>query len=196
MSLNRLEQQLIFIVEIDKLKNVLRQSYLVDGSRRENSAEHSWHVALVAVVLAEHANESVDLLKVVKMLLIHDVVEVDAGDTFVYDEAAMAAKAGKERAAAERIFGLLPAEPGAELRALWDEYEDAASPEAKYAAAVDRFMPMLHNYHTGGKSWQAHGITAERVLKKNAPIADGAADVWEYAKRMIDDAVKKGFLSK
>jgi putative hydrolase of HD superfamily len=196
MAATRLDQQIHFIVELDKLKSVLRQSHLVDGSRRENTAEHSWHVTLMAVLLAEYANAPVDLLRVVKMLLVHDVVEIDAGDTFVYDEVAALTKAARERAAADRIFGLAPPEQAAELRALWDEYELAQTPDAKYAAALDRFMPMLHNYHSGGKTWLAHNITEDRVLQRNAGIGDGAAEIWRYAQALVRDAVDKGFLPR
>ena len=191
---DRLEQELRFVVEIDRLKGVLRQSYLADGSRRENSAEHSWHVAMMAMVLAEHANEAVDRFRVIRMLMLHDLVEIDAGDTFAYDDAALAGKAAKERAAADRIFGLLPPDLGSELRALWDEFEIAETAEARFANALDRLMPMLHNVLTEGRAWRAHGVTADKVLSRNAVIGEGSEALWAYARRMIREAVGRGFL--
>jgi putative hydrolases of HD superfamily len=196
MSSIRLEQQIRFIVEIDKLKAVLRRSYLMDESRRENTAEHSWHVTLLAILFAEYANEPVDILRVVKMLLIHDVVEIDAGDTFAYDEVGALLKAEREGKAADRIFKLLPHDQACELRALWDEYEDGATPEARYAIALDRFIPMLHNYHSQGRAWNENGVTEDRVLKRNACINDGAADIWSYAQSLVRDAVAKGYLKQ
>ena len=174
MSQSRLEQQLNFISEIDKLKTVLRQTTLLDDSRRENSAEHSWHVALMAFVLAEHADvDGLDIFRIVRMLLIHDIVEVDAGDTFCYDLDGMAEKAKKERQAAERIFGLLPADQADELRGLWQEFEARETPEARFANALDRLQPVMHNLQTGGNAWRRHGITREQVLERNAVIGEG-----------------------
>lgn len=194
MMTDRLARQIEFIVDIDRLKGIVRQSYLMDGSRQENSAEHSWHVAMLALVLAEHANQPVDTARVVKMLLVHDLVEIDAGDTFAYDEEAALSKAAREEAAAQRIFGLLPADQAAELRRLWDEFEAGESPEARFAAALDRFIPLLHNYRTAGRAWRANGVTEDKVLKRNAAIADGARALWDYAKGLIGDAVERGYL--
>ncbi len=194
MTSARLHDQIGFILEIDKLKGILRRSYLVDGSRRENSAEHSWHVAVMAVVLAEHANEPVDVGRVVKMLRVHDIVEVDAGDTFVYDTAAAGAKIERERRAAERLFGLLPGAQGEELRSLWEEFEAAGTPEARFAAALDRLMPVLHNVHTRGRSWREHGVTADRVIGRNVRISEGSRELWEYARGLIEKAVESGHL--
>ena len=194
MSTQRLQQQLEFILELDRLKEVLRQSYLLHSGRRENSAEHSWHLALMAVILAEHANVTVDVGKVVKMALIHDVVEIDAGDTYMYDEQGHDDKAEREQRAADRLFGLLPPEQGAELRALWEEYEAGESAEARFGNALDRLMPLLHNYHTQGRSWQEHGITSDRVFARNAHIEEGSTALWEIARHLIEDAVKKGYL--
>ncbi len=191
---DRLEQQIRFILEIDKLKTVLRRSYLLNGSRYENSAEHSWHLAVMALVLAEHANEPVDLCRVLKMLLVHDIVEIDAGDTYCYDEVANQDKAERERRAAERLFGLLPPDQRDELRALWEEFEARQTPEAKFAAALDRLMPLMHNFFTGGRSWQEHGVTLEQVLERNSPTAEGSATLWAFAKRLIDQAVEQGLL--
>ena len=193
----RLAQQIRFIAEVDKLKNVFRQT-LVTGSRRhENDAEHSWHLCLMVIVLAEHANTpQVDILRVLKMLLIHDIVEIDAGDTFAYDTARMAGQHAREALAADRLFGLLPTDQCAEFRALWDEFEARLTPEAKFAAAMDRFQPMLLNCLTEGSAWRMHGITSDRVLARNGHIVDGATEVWAYAARMIQQAVAAGHLAK
>lgn len=193
--MDRLRRQIDFIVELDKLKGVLRQSWLVDGSRRENSAEHSWHIALLALVLAEHANAELDLPKTLKLLLLHDVVEIDAGDALVYDAAANLGKAEREQQAAERLYGLLPEDQAGELRALWEEFEARQTPEARFAAAVDRLMPLLHNFLTEGRAWRQHGITADQVLERNAFIAEGSASLWDYARGLIETAVARGYLA-
>lgn len=192
---DRLTQQIQFIAEIDRLKHILRQTWLLDASRRENDAEHSWHIAVMALLLVEHAEAPVDLSRVVKMLLIHDVVEIDAGDTFIYDTAGHADKDEREQRAAERIFGLLPPDQAAELRALWDEFEARDSAEARYAAAIDRLQPLMHNYLTQGKAWRAHGVTADQVLAMNRPrIGAASAALWQAAERMIAESVAKGWL--
>ncbi len=197
MELDRLDRQIRFVVEIDKLKTVLRRTWLTDRSRRENSAEHSWHLALMAVLLAEHAaGPDLDVLRVVKMALFHDLVEIDAGDTFVYDEQAALDKPEREGRAAERIFGLLPADQGAELRALWEEYEARRTPEAQFAAALDRLQPILNNYHTRGAAWQQHGVTAAQVIARNRHMAEGSPALWEYARGLIEDAVRQGMLER
>ena len=195
MENTRLARQIRFIIEVDKLKDIFRQT-LVTGSRRhENDAEHSWHLCLMVLVLAEHANTPhVDVLRVLKMLLIHDIVEIDAGDTFAYDTARMADQHEREARAADRLFGLLPPDQCAEFRALWDEFEARATPEAKFAAAMDRFQPMLLNCLTEGAAWRMHGITSDRVIARNRHIEDGAAEVWTYAAAMIAEAVKAGHL--
>jgi putative hydrolase of HD superfamily len=191
-----LDSQLRFVLEADRLKSVLRQSTLLDGSRRENSAEHSWHLALMAVVLDQYAPPGTDLGKVTTMVLLHDLVEIDAGDLYVYaDEAAQQRQAEAERAAAGRLFGLLPAEQGAALRALWDEFELRVTPEARFARALDRLQPILANYHAGGKTWQANGITADQVLARVRLIEDGSAALGGYARDLIADAVHRGYLA-
>ena len=191
----RLAQQIRFIVEVDKLKEVFRQTLLTQSRRQENDAEHSWHLCLMVIVLAEHANTpSIDILRVLKMLLIHDIVEIDAGDTFAYDTVRMADQHEREAVAADRLFGLLPPDQTAEFRALWDEFEARATPEAKFAAAVDRFQPMLQNCLTEGAAWRQHGVTSDRVIARNRHIADGAAAVWDYAAQMIAAAVKASHL--
>jgi len=193
----RLSQQIRFIVEIDRLKDVFRQTFVTGSRRHENDAEHSWHLCLMVLVLAEHANTpNVDVLRVLKMLLIHDIVEIDAGDTFAYDTARMADQHEREARAADRLFGLLPADQCIEFRALWDEFEARATPEAKFAAAMDRFQPMLLNCLTEGAAWRMHGVTSDRVLARNAHIVDGATEVWACAARMIEQAVAAGHLSR
>jgi len=191
---NRLAQQIQFVIEIDKLKGVLRQTLLTDRSRRENSAEHSWHIALMAVLLAEYAPQPVDVLRVIKMLLVHDLVEIDAGDTFCYDVQHNESKADREAQAADRLFGLLPADQADELRSLWDEFEAQQTMDAQFAATLDRLQPMLHNYETAGGTWQQYGITRDRVLHRAAPIATGAPTLWEFVQQLIEDAVNKGYL--
>jgi len=191
----RLAQQIRFIVEVDKLKEVFRQTLLTQSRRQENDAEHSWHLCLMVLVLAEHANfPQLDVLRVLKMLLVHDLVEIDAGDTFAYDTARMADQPEREARAADRIFGLLPSDQTTEFRALWDEFEARTTPESKFAAAMDRFQPMLQNAFTEGAAWHQHGVTSDRVIARNRHIADGATAVWDYAAQMIADAVKAGHL--
>jgi putative hydrolase of HD superfamily len=191
----RLARQVEFLVEVDKLKEVFRQTVLINSRRAENSAEHSWHFALMVVTLAEHSDhQPLDVLRILKMVLIHDLVEIDAGDTFAYDTKNMADQHEREAVAATRIFGLLPPDQAADFRALWDEFEAQATPEARFAAACDRFHPMLLNCRTEGHAWRKHGITQDRVLARNAHVAKGSSAIWEYAVRMIDEAVAKGHL--
>jgi putative hydrolase of HD superfamily len=192
---SRLEQQLAFLVELDKAKSIFRRSYVTDGSRHENDAEHMWHLALFVLVLSEHAIEPIDVTKVLKMVLVHDVVEIDAGDVFVYDEAARAGKAVAEEAAADRLYGLLPPDQGAELRALWEEFEAKATPEARFAAAVDRLQPLLLNVATEGRAWHEHGITADRVFGLNAQIGKGSPVLWEHVQAILYGAVADGHLA-
>ncbi|MEW5930215.1 MAG: HD domain-containing protein [Gemmatimonadota bacterium] len=191
---HRLARQLRFVVEIDRLKTVLRQTLLTDASRRENSAEHSWHLALMAALLAEHAGAEVDVARTMKMVLVHDVVEIDAGDAFCYDAAANVGKEERERRAAERIFGLLPAEQAAELHALWAEFEAGETPDARFAVALDRLQPLLQNLHSGGGSWRAHGIARAQVLRRMDPIRAGAPALWPTVLAVVDEAVAAGHL--
>ena len=192
--MQRLEAQIQFILEIDKLKTVLRQSSIISEDRRENSAEHSWHLAVMAILLAEHAAEPVDLYRVIKMVLIHDLVEIDAGDTFCYDEQGNLNKAEREQACADRILAVLPQDQASELRTLWEEFEARDTADSRFAAALDRLQPMLLNYHTEGAAWRRHGISMEQVQKRNSPMGEGAPALWQYAKVFIADAVEKGYL--
>jgi putative hydrolase of HD superfamily len=188
MTLPDLERQLAFLREIDRLKSVVRLSPLIDGSRRENSAEHSWHLAMYALVLSEHAAGEVDVMRVVKMLLIHDIVEIDAGDVPFHLPATHAGQEARERLAAERLFGLLPAAQAAEFRELWFEFEAAESDDAKFAKALDRFQPMLHNAANGGGTWIECEVTLEQVKKRcRPPIEGGAPALWEVAAEMAED---------
>ncbi|EOW3940521.1 HD domain-containing protein [Vibrio parahaemolyticus] len=193
--MERLEKQLALLIELDKLKSVLRRTRVKSAEGRlENSGEHSWHVALMAVLMEEHANAPVDICRVMKMLLIHDVVEIDAGDTFVYDTAATKEQAEKEIKAAERLFGMLPIDQGQELLALWQEFEAAQSDDAKYAKALDRLIPMLLNYHNNGQSWKENSVTREQALTINKRIEFGSVTLWDKAKELIEEATEKGWL--
>ncbi len=192
----RLAAQLGFIVEIDKLKQVLRNTLLTDSSRRENDAEHSWHLAVMAIMLAEYAAQSVDALKVIKMVLVHDVVEIDAGDALVYDENARTEKAALEQKAAQRIFSLLPEDQAQAVRGLWMEFEARQTPEAKFAAALDRVQPIMHNYLTQGAAWRKHGVTLEQILGRNAHIAEGSAALWQFVQQVVTDAADRGYVAK
>jgi putative hydrolase of HD superfamily len=191
-----LAARLRFALEIDSLKSVLRRNSVTDGSRRENSGEHSWHLALMAIVLAPYSAEPVDLGRVVEMLLVHDLVEIDAGDTFVYDTEALEQKEELETRAADRLFGLIPGDDGVRLRARWDEFEAAATPEAQYAHSVDRIAPLLLNHANHGELWQEYGLTSERVLGMNARIEAGAPDLWTAARTLLLDAIENGWLAE
>jgi putative hydrolases of HD superfamily len=194
--MERLDQQLRFITEIDRLKGVLRQTMLAEPGRRENSAEHSWHLAVMAVTLAEHAPPGTDIGRVVAMLLVHDLVEIDAGDLFVYaGEAEQARQEEAEIAAADRIFALLPPDQSAALRRLWDEFEERRTREARFARALDRLQPMLANLKAGGGTWQEHGITADQVLAKVALIEEGSPGLGSYARDLVTHAVRDGLLA-
>lgn len=191
---SRLEQQMDFILEVDKSKQVVRQTYLADGSRKENDAEHAWHLAVMAMLMGEHANEPVDILKVIKMVLVHDLVEIDAGDTYAYDEAGNETKRDRELQAAERIFKLLPEDQAKELRALWDEFEESRTAEARFALSLDKIQPLLLNNASEGKSWKEHGVRLSQVLNRNASTGKGSQTMWEYSRGLIEENVKKGLL--
>ncbi len=198
MDINNFQKQLNFLIEIDKVKQIFRQTKLFDNSRYENDAEHAWHLALMAITFEKYANEQIDLLKVIKMVLIHDIVEIDAGDTFLYaNEELLKQKDINEKNAAERIFGILPAESGVELKSLWEEFEERITPEAKFAAALDRMEPVLQNSKTKGHAWQKHGVTKDQVIKANKQkISEGSEALWEYIEDVIEGCVKKGYLEE
>jgi putative hydrolase of HD superfamily len=192
VNLSNLERQLSFLREIDQLKSVIRMTPLINQSRRENSAEHSWHLAMYALVLAEHAAAPVDVSRVVKMLLVHDIVEIDAGDVPFHDPAARAGQAEREQQAAERIFSMLPDTQAAEFRSLWNEFEAAESDDARFAKSLDRLQPLLHNAATGGGSWVEFGITEEQAMTRyGPPIQRGAPALWEAAARLVREFFRK-----
>lgn len=192
---DRLSGQISFLVEIDKLKGVLRKTFLMDKSRLENTAEHSWHVSLMAIVLQEHANNpAVDLNHVIRMLLLHDLVEIDAGDTFAYDTQGYLDKEEREQAAANRLFGLLPEDQREEWMKLWREFEDGQTYESQYAAALDRLHPVIHNYYTGGVSWKKHGIVRSQVLKRLAPVELVSDTLWNFTLDIVQRSIEQGML--
>jgi putative hydrolases of HD superfamily len=193
--MDRLKTQIAFLIEIDRVKKILRRNYLSDGSRRENDAEHSWFFAVAALVLSEHATGPVDVPKVLKMALLHDLVEIDAGDTFIYDETAKKDQRERELKAAERIFPLLPEDQADEFRSLWDEFEANASPEAKFARSIDRLSAVILNFASSGKAWKEHGVTHEQVRKINTRIADGSQALWDYISELIDTARDRGYMA-
>jgi putative hydrolase of HD superfamily len=192
----RLMQQLAFILEVEKLKTVLRRTQLLDRSRVENDAEHTWQLALMAMVLSEHSREPVDLLRVIRMLLIHDIVEIDAGDTFAYDSVARVSQVERELKAADRIFALLPGDQAQEFRALWDEFELKATAESRFANAMDRLQPLLHNYFTDGGTWSTNGVTSSDVDRRMAPIGLASQTLGDLGDRLIALAVEQGFLAR
>ncbi|HHT66044.1 MAG: HD domain-containing protein [Caldicoprobacterales bacterium] len=195
--MDRLRKQIEFIVEIDKLKHVLRQSALIHDRRRENDAEHSWHLGVMAMLLAEYVREdSVDILKVMKMVLIHDLVEIDAGDTFAYDELGYEDKEERELQAAERIFSLLPSDQAGKMWELWQEFEEKQTPEARFAASLDRLQPLLLNYHTKGHTWKMPGVTSEKVYERMAVIRESTPELWEYVVQIVEDSIAKGYLNR
>ena len=196
MNFEHLLQQVAFIHEIDKVKYIQRKTRLFNSDRPENDAEHSWHLAVMTMVLAEHANEPVDTLKVIKMLLIHDVVEIDAGDVFLYDTVLNHTNTEAERKAAERIFGLLPQEQAEEFIAIWEEFEAVETPEAKFARAMDRMEPLLQNISNNGGTWQEYNVSYEQVVQKKSIIQNGSQTLWDFAKTLIDESLEKGILKK
>lgn len=185
-----------FLVEIDKLKRVERRTKIMSGDRLENDAEHTWHLAMMALILQGHANAEVDLLKVLRMLLVHDLVEIDAGDTFAYDTKGNEDKFEREMKAAKRIFGLLPEEQASELMELWLEFERKETQEAKFAGALDRLQPLIHNHHNKGDTWQKYGITSGQVLSRNREIADASDTLWEFAQQLVRKSVDQGMLQE
>ena len=196
MQTNNLEKQVAFIKEIDKIKYIQRKSRLFNSQRRENDAEHSWHLAVMAIVLAEHSDKSIDLLKVLKMVLIHDIVEIDAGDTFFYSTTENHDNRAEELAAAKRIFGILPKEQAEDLIAIWEEFEAAETAEAKFAKSMDRFEPLLQDAVNDGGSWAEFDVPYQSVYDLNKAIKNGSTTIWNYSESLIDESVEKGTLKK
>ncbi len=192
--MTRLEQQMKFILEVDKLKNIVRQNYITDGSRKEDDADHSWHLALMCALLSEHSNENIDVLKTMTMVLIHDIVEIDAGDTYAYDVQGNVSKMERELAAADRIFNLLPEDQALQIRSLWDEFEEGKTPEAKFAATLDRLQPFLLNATSNGKSWKEHEVSFSQVMKRNEVTPQGSKKLWEFQYELMKQQVENGNL--
>jgi putative hydrolases of HD superfamily len=194
--MQRLQQQLSFAIELDKLKNVLRQTLLTDSSRRENTAEHTWHIALMALVFAEYAAAPIDLNRVVRMLLVHDIVEIDAGDTFAFDAGGNATKAEREKLAADRIFSMLPPNQATELLSLWQEFEVGNTPDAQFANAIDRLQPFLQNTRTEGGTWRIHNVTRSQVLRRLDPIRLYLPRIWPEVSTFVDHASEQGWIRR
>ena len=190
----RLKKQIEFLVEIDKMKNIYRQTLVLNEDRAENDAEHSWHLAMLVMILSEYSNQPIDVLHTIKMVLIHDIVEIDAGDTYCYDTEGYKTKADREQEASERLFGMLPQDQQQELYSLWREFEDKQTPESKFANVVDRIQPITLNYRKDGISWKTHGVSEEQVLNRNAHVNEGSEVLWQYIKDIIEDAKDKGML--
>lgn len=192
--MDRLEKQLAFLLEIDRQKEIIRQTYLADGSRRESDAEHAWHLAVMCMLLSEYANDSIDVARTMKMLLVHDLVEIDAGDTYAYDVKGNETKGAREQKAADRIFGMLPEDQGAELRGLWDEFEVMETPEAKFANALDKIQPVLLTDQAQGKSWREHGVRKSQIMGRNERTHEGSEILWERIRQIIEKNVEAGFI--
>lgn len=192
MKVNRLDQQMNFIMEVDKLKEITRQTYISSGKRLENDAEHSYSLALMVALLSEHAEEKIDVAKTMLMVLIHDIVEIDAGDTYAYDDVLNQTKREREVLAADRIFNLLPEDQAVYIRSLWEEFEEGQTPEAKFALTVDKIQPLTLNDHTKGRAWREHEVHLDKVMKRNEHTPDGSQVLWEFAKSIIDKNVANG----
>lgn len=196
-DLERLQKQFDFFREIDKEKFIGRQTYLSDGVRKENDAEHAWHMAIMTILLSEYSNEEIDVLKTVTMLLIHDIVEIDAGDTYAYDEEGKKTQRQREEKAADRIFGILPEDQQKKFREIWEEFEAGETPEAKFARTMDNIQPMMLNDATGGKAWMEHGVKLAQIMGRNKVTPDGSKILWDYARQEIIEAnVEKGTIKK
>jgi len=196
MEADQLLKQVAFIKEIDKIKYIQRKTKLFNSDRHENDAEHSWHLAMMTIVLAEHSNQPIDVLKVLKMVLIHDIVEIDAGDTFIYDTNKNHTNTEQELIAAERIFGLLPKEQAEEFISIWKEFEDGITEDAKFAKSMDRFEPLLQNTSNNGGTWAEFNVPYQKVYDKKKAIKEGSTTIWNYAEDLINESVKKGILKK
>jgi len=190
------ENQMKFLIEADKMKNILRQTLLADGSRRENDAEHSWHFALMAMTLAEYSAREIDMLRVLKMAILHDIVEIYAGDTFAYDEKGYEDKAARETAAADRIFALLPAEQAAEYRELWEEFDAMETADSRYAATIDRLQPLVNNYLTNGHTWKLGNVTSDKVFKRISIAEETIPEVWPIIQEYLEKAIDSGMLRR
>ena len=190
--MDRMKQQIAFLMEIDKVKNIFRQTYLADGKRKENDAEHSWHLAIAAFLLKEYVAEDVDVMKVMIMVLIHDLVEIDAGDTYAYDAEGAKTKRAREVAAADRIFGMLPEDQGGYFRELWDEFEAYESDDAKFSHLLDNFQPLLLNHESNGKSWIEHHVKKSQIYKRNEKIKETSPEVWEWMKQIVEEHIALG----
>lgn len=191
-KMDRMKQQIAFLMEIDKVKNIFRQTYLADGKRKENDAEHSWHLAIAAFLLKEYVAEDVDVMKVMIMVLIHDLVEIDAGDTYAYDAEGAKTKRAREVVAADRIFGMLPEDQGGYFRELWDEFEAYESDDAKFAHLLDNFQPLLLNHESNGKSWTEHHVKKSQIYKRNEKIKETSPEVWEWMKQIVEEHIALG----
>lgn len=196
MQIDNLLKQVSFIKEIDKLKYIQRKTKLFNSDRPENDAEHSWHLAMMTIVLAEHSDKPIDVLKVLKMVLIHDIVEIDAGDTFIYDTTKNHTNTDEERMAANRIFGLLPSAQAAEFIAIWEEFEEGITDEAKFAKTMDRFEPLLQNVSNNGGTWAEFDVPYQKVYDKKKAIKNGSTSIWNYAEDLLNDSVNRGILKK
>ncbi|GAA0876067.1 HD domain-containing protein [Wandonia haliotis] len=196
MTSENLAKQIAFIKEIDKIKYIRRRTRLFNSDRNENDAEHSWHLAMMALVLSDYSDAEVDLLKVIKMVLIHDIVEIDAGDTFIYDPNKNHENTEEELKSAQRIFGLLPEKQAAEFIEIWTEFEEGVSEEAKFARAMDRLEPLLQNTSNDGGTWKEFGVRYQQVYDKKKIIQEGSKELWSYAEQLLEDSVKKGILEK
>lgn len=192
--MDRFAQQIEFLKRIGQLVTIIRQTLIVDGSRRENDAEHSWHMATAAILLQEYASEEIDLCRTIELALVHDLIEIDAGDTYAYDPAANVGREQRERLAADKLFGMLPDDQALYFRGLWDEFEVRQTPEARFAAALDRVQSVILNYTAGGQSWVDHGVTADQVRQRIAPVKDGSPKLWNYLNTVIDDSQQRGWL--
>jgi putative hydrolase of HD superfamily len=190
--MERLLQQIDFLIEADKLKNIIRRNYVSDGSRRENDAEHSWYFALAAMILSEYSNDAIDIQKVIAMAIIHDLVEIYAGDTFIYDEQAKVDQQEREKSASEKIFGLLPEDQRNHFLKLWNEFEEKSTPESKFARSIDRIVALLLNLKSNGKTWKEHQIDYSQIYAINSTIADGSSTLWSYIKEQLDENKGKG----
>lgn len=193
---DRLMKDIDFIVEIDKMKTILRQTSVIGVDQREDDAQHSWHISLMAIVLEKYSNEKINIFKVVKMLLIHDLVEIYAGDTFCYDVEGNNDKRERELKAADKIYGMLDEEKGTELRALWDEFEEMETPEALFAASMDRIQPMLSNYKNNGGTWKKYNVDKEDIYKRISPVEKSSDELWKLMKYVIEDSQERGLIKK